>query len=180
MLAQEEDVEIPALRKQGWSISAIARHVGRDPKTVRAYLAGEREVGVRTPTAEPDPFDRVELYVRQRLTDDHGVWAMVMFDEVQALDYGQSYPTFTRKLRERNLPPRCEACEGAKGRTTVDSEHPPGEEIQWDRDELGTCPWDPTCEVFLLVGSLSYSSKTRGWLTDATDQAHLKRPPTTW
>ena len=69
MLAQEEDVEIPALRKQGWSISAIARHVGRDPKTVRAYLAGEREVGVRTPTAEPDPFDRVELYVRQRLTD---------------------------------------------------------------------------------------------------------------
>ena len=28
MLTQEEDVEIHALRKQGWSISAIARHIG--------------------------------------------------------------------------------------------------------------------------------------------------------
>ena len=32
MLAQEEYVEVHALRKRGWSISAIARHVGRDRK----------------------------------------------------------------------------------------------------------------------------------------------------
>ncbi len=36
MMSQGEDVEIHALRQQGWSISAIARHVGRDRKTVRA------------------------------------------------------------------------------------------------------------------------------------------------
>ena len=41
MLAQEEYVEVHALRKRGWSISAIARHLGRDRKTVRAYLSGE-------------------------------------------------------------------------------------------------------------------------------------------
>ena len=35
MLTQEEDVEIHALRKQGWTISAIARHTGRDRKTIR-------------------------------------------------------------------------------------------------------------------------------------------------
>ncbi len=40
MLAREEDVEAQALRAQGWSISAIARHLGRDRKTVRAYVAG--------------------------------------------------------------------------------------------------------------------------------------------
>lgn len=40
MLTQEDDVEIHALRKKGWSISAIARHTGRDRKTVRAYLEG--------------------------------------------------------------------------------------------------------------------------------------------
>lgn len=172
MLAPEEDVEIHSLRKQGWSISAIARHTGRDRKTVRAYLAGDQEVGVRE-AAGLDPFDRVEPYVRQRLSDDHHVWATALFDEVAALGYEQAYPTFTRKLRERGLRPRCEACEGVKGRATVDIEHPPGEEIQWDWNELGVCPWDPTTDVFMLVGTLSHSSKARGWLTYSMDQPHL-------
>ncbi|WP_446044955.1 hypothetical protein [Streptomyces olivaceus] len=30
-----------ALRRQEWTISAIARHLGRDRKTIRAYLNGE-------------------------------------------------------------------------------------------------------------------------------------------
>ena len=47
MLTWEDDVEVHALRKRGWSISAIARHTGRDRKTVRAYLNGERTPGVR-------------------------------------------------------------------------------------------------------------------------------------
>ena len=47
MLTQGEDVEAHALTKRGWSISAIARHLGRDRKTVRAYLSGER--GPRCP-----------------------------------------------------------------------------------------------------------------------------------
>ena len=51
MITQGEDVEIHALKKQGWSISAIARHTGRDRKTVRAYLNGDRRVGVRARAA---------------------------------------------------------------------------------------------------------------------------------
>jgi len=172
MLTQEEDVEVHALRRQGWSISAIARHTARDRKTVRAYLVGDRQPGVRAQVG-PDPFDRFGPYVAQRLSDDQHVWATTLFDELRALGYDQSYPTFTRKLRERDLRPRCEACEGVKGRATVDIEHEPGVEIQWDWVELGMCPWDPTAEVFLLVGSLSYSSKSRGWLTHSMDQPHL-------
>jgi transposase len=34
-----EGVEAAGLRVQGWSISAIARHLGKDRKTVRRYLA---------------------------------------------------------------------------------------------------------------------------------------------
>jgi len=172
MLTQEEDVEIHALRKRGWTISEIARHAGRDRKTIRAYLDGEREPGVRT-GVEPDPFDRIEAYVTQRLIDDHGVWATTLFDEVQALGYDRSYPTFTRKLRQRQLRPHCEACSGVKGRATVMIDHPPGEEIQWDWDELGTCPWDETVDVSMLVGALSHSSKTRAWLAYSEDQPHL-------
>lgn len=47
------DVEITLLKRRGWTISAIARHVGRDRKTVRGYLSGEHEPGVR---AKADPL----------------------------------------------------------------------------------------------------------------------------
>lgn len=172
MLTQEEDVEIHAFKKQGWTISEIARHTGRDRKTIRAYLSGARQPGVRM-TVEPDPFDLIEAYVRQRLSDDHGVWATTLFDEVEALGYDRSYPTFTRKIRQRRLRPHCEGCSGVKGRATVIIDHPAGEEIQWDWDELGTCPWDPTVDVSMLVGSLSHSSMSRAWLSYSEDQPHL-------
>jgi transposase len=55
MLTQEEDVDAHALRARGWSITAIAAHLGRDRKTIRAYLAGERVAGVRA-RRDADPF----------------------------------------------------------------------------------------------------------------------------
>jgi len=35
MRTWEDDVEVHALRKRGWTISTIARHTGFDRKTVR-------------------------------------------------------------------------------------------------------------------------------------------------
>ena len=46
MFSVGEDVEADALFKRGWTVSAIARHLGRDRKTVRSYLAGERRPGI--------------------------------------------------------------------------------------------------------------------------------------
>src|SRR4030081_1988897 len=84
MLSLEEDVEAHALRSRGWSISAIARHLARDPKTVRAYLAGARTPKVRVRSA-PDSFGRYEEYVAARLREDPHVWATALYDEVRAL-----------------------------------------------------------------------------------------------
>ena len=170
MLSPEEDVEITSLKKRGWSISAIARHTGRDRKTVRAYLNGEREPGVRE-RAEPDVFDRFEPYVRQRLEDDPHVRATVLFGEVVGLGFERSYQTFTRQVRDRQLRPHCEPCASSNGRAHVDIEHPPGEEIQWDWLELNDTPWGE--KAFVLVGALSHSGKFRGWFSDSDDQAHL-------
>ncbi len=170
MLTSEEDVEITSLRKRGWSISAIARHVGRDRKTVRAYLSGEREPGVRA-KHEPDAFDPFEPYVRQRLGDDQHVWATTLFDELVALGFDRSYQTFTRKLRERGLRPHCEPCSASNGRAHVDIDHPAGEEIQWDWLELDDTPWG--AKAYVLVGALSHSSRFRAWFSDSDDQAHL-------
>ena len=55
MLTQEDDVEIHALARRGWSVSAIARHTGRDRKTVRKYLQGEARRGSRAPSCL-EPF----------------------------------------------------------------------------------------------------------------------------
>ncbi|WP_208029684.1 IS21 family transposase [Rhabdothermincola sediminis] len=170
MLTPEEDVEITSLKKRGWSISAIARHTGRDRKTVRAYVNGEREPGVRD-RAEPDRFDRFEPYVRQRLVDDPHVRATVLFAEVVGLGFDRSYPTFTRQVRDRQLRPHCEPCASSNGRAHVDIEHPPGEEVQWDWLELVDTPWGE--KAFVLVGALSHSGQFRGWFSDSDDQAHL-------
>jgi len=54
MLTEEDDVEIHALARRGWSVSAIARHTGRDRKTVSKYLAGPH---VRSPTGRLRQLD---------------------------------------------------------------------------------------------------------------------------
>jgi ribosome modulation factor len=55
MITREEDIDAHALHRQGWTISAIARHLGRDRKTIRAYLRGDRQPGLRA-RAAADPF----------------------------------------------------------------------------------------------------------------------------
>jgi transposase len=170
MLTQGEDVEAHALKERGWSISAIARHLERDRKTVRVYLNGEREPGVRV-TVVADPLAEFEGYIRARFVDDPHLWATSLFDEVVALGYARSYPSFVRQVRQRALRPHCEACRGVKGRDTIEIEHPPGEEIQWDWFERRRAPWGGT--AYVLLGTLPHSSRTRGLLAESLDQAHL-------
>lgn len=170
MLTREEDVEAHALRKRGWRISDIARHLHRDPKTIRAYLNGERVPGVRTP-AGPDPLERFVPYLKERFAEDAHVWATALFDEVVGLGFDRSYQSFTRLVRRHGLRPHCEGCSGVKGRATIEIDHPAGEEIQWDWDELPGAPWGG--DAHLLVGALPYSGRFRGVFAEAEDQAHL-------
>ncbi len=174
MLTREEDIDVHALRRQGMSISAIARHLGRDRKTIRAYLNGDRVAGVRKP-AEDDPFAPFVDYVRERLTEDPHLWAVTLFDEVVALGYDRSYPTFTRQIRVRDLRPHCEPCSATKGRAAAVIAHPPGEETQWDWVELPDPPasWGWGKNAHLLVGALAHSGRWRGTLAAAEDQAQL-------
>ena len=128
MLTQGEDVEAHALRQRGWSISAIARHLNRDPKTIRAYLSGQRQPGQRA-TSRPDPLAPFVPYLKARFVDDPHLWATALFDEVVPLGYAGSYVSFARQLRRAGLRPHCEACAGPSGRVTIEIDHPPGEEM---------------------------------------------------
>jgi transposase len=170
MFSGSEDVEADALFKRGWSISAIARHLERDRKTVRSYLNGERQPGVRRSTA-PDMLAPFVVYIKARFVDDPHVWATALFDEVVPLGYTGSYPSFARQLRVAGLRPHCEACTGVKGRETIEIAHPAGEEIQWDWAERRNAPWGAT--AYGLLGTLAYSGRTREVLTSSMDQPHL-------
>jgi transposase len=174
MLSWEDDVEAHALRQRGWSISAIARHLGHDRKTVRAHLRGDRVPGRRAGRgpAVMGPF--VE-YCRTRLADDPHLWASALLDELRELGYAGSYPSLTAAIRGHGLRPHCEPCQASAGRDAAIIAHPPGEETQFDWLELPGPPpaWGPGSHAHLLVGALSASGRWRGVLAEAEDFAHL-------
>ena len=178
MLTWEDDVEVHALRKRGWSISAIARHTGRDRKTVREYLAGDGERrGAGRPA--PDPFDPFVDYVTARLAEDPHLWARTLFDEFEELGFGLSYQSLTRNIRARDLRPVCEACRTATERPNAVIEHPPGDETQWDWLELP----DPPAVVGVGQDGASAGrvagafGEVAGGVVAVEDQPHLVEAP---
>lgn len=80
MLTEENDVEIHALAKRGWSVSAISRHTGRDRKTVAKYLKGEGAGQNRV--SVPSCLEPFRGYIEARFDDDAHVEAMVLFREL--------------------------------------------------------------------------------------------------
>jgi transposase len=167
MLTEEDDVEIHALARRGWSVSAIARHTGRDRKTVRKYLSGQR------PVREPAPscLEPFRDYLVARFVDDAHVDGTVLFREVAELGFERSYVTFVRELRRLALRPRCEACRTGGHGATVQLVHEPGEEIQWDWLELPETPWGESADV--LVGALCFSGRVRAVICEGMMFAHL-------
>jgi transposase len=150
MLTEEDDVEIHALARRGWSVSAIARHTGRDRKTVRRYLTGPPPA--REPAASClEPFCE---YLAERFKEDAHVDGTVLYREALELGFDRSYVTFVRQLRLLGLRPRCEACRTGGHSVTVELVHEPGEEIQFDWLELPETPWGEP--AYVLVGALSF------------------------
>jgi transposase len=97
MLSWEELVEIRNLFERGWSIKAIAEHVGKDRKTVRRYLTDpDAKPGVRKPVAKAvDPYAQ---YIDARLEDNARLAGSVLLREITDLGYEGSYQTLARHL----------------------------------------------------------------------------------
>jgi transposase len=174
MLTREDDVDAHALHARGWSISAIARHLGHDRKTIRAYVSGGRVAGQRA-RSTVDPFDRFAGYVTERLREDPHLWATTLFDELVELGFNASYQTLTRQIRVRELRPVCDACRSVSQRPTAVIEHRPGEETQWDWLELPDPPasWGCGSRAHLLIGALAHSGRWRARLAETEQQPQL-------
>ena len=167
MLTEEDDVEIHALARRGWSVSAIARHAGRDRKTIAKYLAGNGPERVPAPSC----LEPYRPYLEARFVDDPHVLVSVLFDELVPLGFDRSYPTLVREVRALGLRPVCECCQVGGVKLTVGLEHEPGEELQLDWLELSETPWG--VKAYVLVGALSHSSRLRGVFSEGESFPHL-------
>jgi transposase len=147
-------VEIHALARRGWSVSAIARHTGRDRKTVAKYLAGQGPSRERAPSCL-EPF---RACLKARFDDDAHVLVTTLYEELVGLGFDRSYPMLVREIRQLGLRPVCECCVAGAVKLTVGLEHEPGEELQLD--------WLELC-------ALSHSGKLRGCFSEGESFPHL-------
>jgi transposase len=120
-----ELVMILDFHRQGLSVSAIARRVGVDRKTVRKYI----EQGLEPPSYGPrKPRARLlepyQGYLRQRVIAYPGLTASRLLREIREQGYGGGYTAVTDFLREVR-PSLTTAFE-------VRFETPPGEQAQVD------------------------------------------------
>ena len=125
MIKLGELVMILDLHRQGLSVSAIARQVGVDRKTVRNYLAKGLEPSTYKKRAPaPGVVDRFEPYLRERLATYPALTARRLFREIKERGYSGGYSVVRDRVREIR-PARSAAYE-------VRFETPPGEQAQVD------------------------------------------------
>ena len=109
MIRLREIVLIHDLNRQGLSVSAIARQVGCDRKTVRKYL----ELGLEAPVYSPRPprgskLDGYRDYLRDRVTEFPDLSGRRLLREITELGYEGSYTTVKKYLREIRPPARAQ------------------------------------------------------------------------
>ena len=104
-------VLIHDLKRQGLSVSAIARQTGFDRKTVRKYLDRGLEVPVYGPR-DPRPrlLEPYEGYLSEKIRDCPGLSGRRLLREIRALGYTGGYTAVTDYLRSirPDLPPEFE------------------------------------------------------------------------
>jgi transposase len=102
-----ELVMILDLHRQGLSVSAIARRLGIDRKTVRRYIARGLEPPKYSSRApRPRVIDPFIGYLRERVATYPGLTGRRLWRELKERGYVGGYTTVTDVLRELRPPAR--------------------------------------------------------------------------
>lgn len=148
MLVPGELFMIMDLHRQGLSVSAIARRLELDRKTVRKYIARGLEPPVYGPRApRPQKIDRYVEFIRDRLRAFPQLSAVRLLREIQPLGFTGRYGTVKQAVRDLRPTP------------VVGFEHrfetAAGEQAQVDFAQFRTTfARDPQREVTLWVFTL--------------------------
>lgn len=109
MIPEHSAAEAITLSEQGWTVSAIAQHLGHDRKTIRIYLNGRRRPG--QPRQQAHSFAPFADYAARRVHDDPHLRASGLHRELAGLGYTGSYSALTRELRSSGITTTCPACQ---------------------------------------------------------------------
>ena len=144
MVTLGEIVLIHDLKRQGLTVSAIARKVGLDRKTVRRHLERGMEPPVYGPRApHPRRLAPYEAYLRERIAAWPELTGKRLLREIRELGYEGCYSVLTDFLREARPPRpkpferRFETAPGRQGQVdfaqfrTEFSDEPGVERILW-------------------------------------------------
>jgi transposase len=163
MLTREQAVEIRVLRRQGWSIRAIARETGLSRVTVRRYLE-DPDAAVRYGPREPRPtkLGPYIQYILGRIEAARPAWipAAVLLREIKE----RGYTGGISQLQEYVAP-----LKGGEPEPLVRFETEPGEQMQADFTHVrrGRYP------LLAFVATLGYSRVSFVRFTVAEDTATL-------
>ena len=151
MQSEETHMELKALRRHGWSVSALAREFGMSRATVRRELvaAAPRHYPSR---AQPTALSAAHLaHIERRLEVYPGIRGTLLYAELlESYGYQGSYPAFIRHLRRL----RPSVVKDPEVRFETD----PGQQVQADWAHLGPFPLGETLvELYVFVTVLGYS-----------------------
>jgi len=122
VIPEDDARQAIALAGRGTSVAGIARRLGRDRKTIRTCLSGQRAPGQPRPVAGAlAPF---AAYVLQRAADDRHLHGIGLHREIAGLGYTGSYPAFTRDLREHGIDTGCRTCRPRQAHRPPPPQHP--------------------------------------------------------
>lgn len=120
MKGLREIVLIHDLRRQGLSITAIARKLGCDRKTIRKYLARGLEPPVYKPRVpRPNLLRPFEAYLQERVSSFPELSGRRLYRELVELGFSGSYSTlkpFLREIRPQKTKPFARRFETPPGR----------------------------------------------------------------
>jgi transposase len=169
MMTQGEHMNVVEMRRAGWSISAIARTLGRDRNTIAKWL----EAGGPPPrraAAEVLVDQRWADRIAELLSASPTLPVTSLHRLLAAEGCPASYQTLTRHVRAVHGPRRIRT-----GSATAVIETPAGEEAQADWSELSAeqCAWlgiEPPVYCFGCI--LCWSRQRHWWFADSLDFHH--------
>lgn len=146
-------MELHALHRHGWTISALAREFGLSRVTVRRELASLEPRRYASRAVRTALNEAQQAHIARRLAVCPAIRGSILYAELRAdFGYAASYPAFTRHLR-RLRPPLVQDPE-------IRFETGPGQQTQADWAHCGVWPvGEGRAELFAMVTILGQSRR---------------------
>ncbi|WP_053217944.1 IS21 family transposase [Virgibacillus senegalensis] len=167
MIKIGEFIMIRELFQKGWSITAISKETGFDPKTIRKYIKSEELPRMKKVPSKGSKLDPFKDYLVKRMKEGT-TNCTVLLDEIISMGYEGKMTILRDFIRPYRVRPKKQA--------TIRYETPPGKQAQMDWGHIGKFAVDGEMkDIYAFVILLSYSRLKYVEFTDSMDLETLMK-----